>query len=190
MTEARIQQQFFESADLFYQAAEQLTRPLAAAAQMAVLTMTGGGRLFLAGAGLAQLDAQWAAQLLLHRFEQDRPALCAQLLSAQLGELQGVVAFARQLQALAHPGDLLIWIDPQGEPGVAELVQAARAQDIGIVALCGPQDTALRACLADTDLLIRVNHARWPRVSETHRLALHALCDAIDAQLLGLDAGA
>ena len=36
MIEQRIQQQFFESADLLYQAAEQLARPLAMAAQMVV----------------------------------------------------------------------------------------------------------------------------------------------------------
>jgi len=190
MLEARIQHQFFESADLLYQAAEQLTRPLAAAAQVAVHTVTGGGRIFLAGAGPAHLDAQWTAQLLMARFEQDRPGLCAQALLAQVGELQGLAAFTRQLQALAHPGDLLIWIDPAGEPEVAQLMAVARAQDLGVIALCGAQDAALRAVLSDTDLLIRVAHPRWPRVSETHRLALHALCDAVDAQLLGLDAGA
>lgn len=190
MLEARIQQQFFESADLLYQAAEQLTRPLAAAAQMAVLAVSGGGRLILAGAGLAQLDAQWAAQLLLERFEQDRPGLSALALQPQLGALSGIAALARQLQSLGHPGDLLLWIDPQGEPAAAELIAAAHGLDMSVVALAGTNDAALRAALRDTDLLIRVAHPRWPRVSETHRLALHALCDGIDAHLLGLDTGA
>ncbi|MBB5204669.1 D-sedoheptulose 7-phosphate isomerase [Inhella inkyongensis] len=188
MLEARIQQQFFESADLFYQAAEQLTRPLASAAQLAMLAVTNGGRLFLAGAGLAQLDAQWAAQLLMDRFEQDRPGLSALALAPQLGAQGGVPALARQLQSLGHPGDLLIWIDPQAEADASPLIEAAHGQDVAVVALCGAQDQSLRTLLRDTDLLIRVNHPRWPRVSETHRLALHALCDAIDAQLLGLEA--
>lgn len=189
MTEARIQAQFFESADWFYQAAEQLTRPLAAAAQMAVGTLTSGARLWVAGSGLAHGDAQWWSQLLLNRFEQDRPPLCAQALQAQLGELHGISAFVRQIQALAHPGDLLVWIDPQGDTEASALIEAAHQQDVAVVALCGPQDATLKATLADTDLLIRAAHPRWPRVTETHRLALHALCDAIDAQLLGLDAG-
>ncbi|MBH9551387.1 SIS domain-containing protein [Inhella gelatinilytica] len=190
MTEARIQAQFFESADWFYQAAEQLTRPLAAAAQMAVGTLTSGARLWVAGSGLAQGDAQWWSQLLLNRFEQDRPPLCAQTLQAELGDLHGVPALVRQVQALAHPGDLLVWIDPLGDAQAGLLVEAAHQQDVAVVALCGNQDAHLRAVMTETDLLIRVAHPRWPRVTETHRLALHALCDAIDVQLLGLDAGA
>ena len=49
MIEQRIQQQFFESADLLYQAAEQLARPLAMAAQMVVDAITGGNRILCAG---------------------------------------------------------------------------------------------------------------------------------------------
>ena len=61
MIEQRIQQQFFESADLLYQAAEQLARPLAMAAQMVVDAITGGNRILCAGQGLASMDADYLA---------------------------------------------------------------------------------------------------------------------------------
>ena len=72
MTEQRIQQQFFESADLLYQAAEQLARPLAMAGQMVVEAITGGNRILCAGHGLASMEADYLAARLAGRFEQER----------------------------------------------------------------------------------------------------------------------
>lgn len=191
MLEARIQHQFFESADLLNKAAEQLTRPLAAAAQLAVGCLTSGGRLLCAGAGLSQLDAQAFAQLLQHQFEQERPGLAALVLPPQLGALSGGAAQLRQLQVLAHPGDVLLWLDPQGQGNAqgegAALAQAARAQDVAVIAFCGTDAAALKAALTDTDVLVPLGAHRLPHLLETQRTALHALCDAIDAQLLGLE---
>ena len=44
-----------------------------------------------------------------------------------------------------------------------------------------------RGLLQDTDIQIRVSHAREPRVIEAQRVLLHALVDAVDVQLLGSD---
>ena len=49
MLEQRIQQQFFESADLQYQAAEQLARPIAEAAAALLAALTGGGKVLVGG---------------------------------------------------------------------------------------------------------------------------------------------
>ena len=76
MLETRLQQQFFESADLLYQAAESLTKPLASAAQMMLASVTAGSRLLVAGSGLAQADAQLVAALLT--------ALCVAYVARQL----------------------------------------------------------------------------------------------------------
>jgi D-sedoheptulose 7-phosphate isomerase len=187
MLENRIQAQFFESADLLYQAAEQITKPLSTAAQMMVASVTAGSRLLCAGTGLAQTDAAQLAALLTSQFEQDRPGLAALLLSPQIGALSGMAALTRQVQTLGHPGDLLIWLDPEGEPEANALIAAARAQDMAVVAICGPEDGVLRAALSDTDVLVKLAPTRLSRRLEIQRVALHALCDAIDAQLLGLE---
>jgi D-sedoheptulose 7-phosphate isomerase len=39
--------------------------------------------------------------------------------------------------------------------------------------------------LAETDVLIAVPHERASRVLEAQLLVLHALCDAVDVQLMG-----
>lgn len=187
MLETRLQQQFFESADLLYQAAEPLTKTLSTAAQMLLASVTGGARLWVAGAGLAQSDAQLTAALLASQLEQDRPGLAAVALAPQLGSLSGMAALSRQVQALGHPGDLLLLLDPDNDPEAGALVLAAQGQDMAIVALCGPDDAPLRERLSDTDVLIRLAAPRLPRRLEMQRVVLHALCDALDAQLLGLE---
>ncbi|MFS2055270.1 hypothetical protein ACEN8K_41500, partial [Variovorax sp. CT11-76] len=39
--------------------------------------------------------------------------------------------------------------------------------------------------LRETDVQISVPHERGARIHEIHLLALHCLCDGVDAQLLG-----
>ncbi len=187
MLETRLQQQFFESADLLYQAADSLTKPLAHAAQMMLASVTGGSRLLVAGTGLAQADAQLVAALLTGRFEQDRPGLAALMLQPQLGNLHAMPALVRQVQTLGHPGDLLLWLDVEADPAAPELVAAARAQDMTVVAISSADSAALRQALLETDLLVPLPAARLPRRLTSLRVALLALCDALDAQLLGLE---
>lgn len=188
MLEQRIQQQFFESADLLYQAAESLARPVAVAAQMLVEGITSGGRVLCSGLGLSQLDARYLAALLVGRFEQERPGLAALALDAlaNAGTGDASAALARQIHTLGHPGDLLLLFESQAcDAGHAALITAAHAQDMSVIALTGNQDEALRALLLDTDVQIRVPQSRSARVAEAHRLLAHCLCDAVDLQLLG-----
>ena len=51
MLEQRIQQQFFESADLKYQSAEVLSRPIADAVGALVGCITAGGKVLVCGGG-------------------------------------------------------------------------------------------------------------------------------------------
>ena len=41
------------------------------------------------------------------------------------------------------------------------------------------------AALRETDVHIGVPHERLARIQEVHLLALHCICDGVDAQLLG-----
>lgn len=193
MLEQRIQQQFFESADLKYQAAEALGRPIADAARALVAGLTAGGRLFVAGLGASACLAQLLAGELLGRFEHDRPGLAAIALGADgtllsvLGAAGGLdAALARQLATLGQSGDMLLLIDPDGDPpGLRAAVQAAQGKDMTVIALTGRSGGALAAALGETDVLVAVPHERRARVLEAHLLVLHCLCDAIDVQLLG-----
>lgn len=193
MLEQRIQQHFFESADLQYQAADLLARPIAEAAQAVVSGLTAGGRLYVAGFGPAAGLAQLMASQLLGRFERDRPGLAALALGtdgaalaalAAAGDLDAVLA--RQVQTLGQPGDLLLLIDPDGDRlGLHAVAQAAQGKEMTVIALTGRQGSMLREALGETDVVISVPHDRRARVLETQLLVLHCLCDTIDLQLLG-----
>jgi len=177
MLEQRIQQQFFESADLQYQAAEQLSRPLAQAAAALHGIITGGGKVVVHGCGQAAALAAHMAALLVGRFERERPPLAA----LSTGGAQGLA----QLRALGHPGDALLLLEG-GDTGAAlEAVVAAHAKDMTVVALVGHGEGPLREQLGEADVLIGVPHERAVRVLETQLTALHCLCDAIDFQLMG-----
>jgi D-sedoheptulose 7-phosphate isomerase len=187
MLEQRIQTQFFESADLLYQAAEQLSRPISNAAQMLIDGITGGGRVLCCGLGLSALDASYMAALLVGRFEQDRPGLAAWSLDALVHGFTPDAALARQVQTQGHPGDLLLIYESQqaSRADWAAVLEAAHAQDMNVIALTGSQDEEFRPLLLDTDVQIRVQHSRPARVAEAQRLLSHCLCDALDLQLLG-----
>lgn len=195
MLEARIQQQFFESADLIYQVADGVTRPVAEASQAIVGCLTAGGRLLACGHGGGQLLAQWFASALMLRFERERPPLAALALGPGLAqplvlpaELDAEPTLALQLRALGQPGDLLLACCAAGDdPAMLAAVREAHAKDMSVVLLSGAttEAAALPALLGETDVWIAVPHERLARVHELHLLVLHALCDAIDLQLLG-----
>jgi len=185
MLEPRIQQQFFESADLHYQAAEVLGRPIEQAAAALVAVLTGGGKLLVAGPGPCASLAALAAGALLGGFERERPGLAAIALAVEGADGAGT-PLARQVDTLGQPGDLLLLIDTDGQhPALLAALAAAQAKDMTVIALTGRQGGALRAALGETDVLVAVPHERRARVLETQLLVLHCLCDAIDLQLLG-----
>lgn len=191
MLEQRIQQQFFESADLHYQAAEVLARPIHQAVQALEAGLTAGGRLLVAGHGPAGLLAPLMVQALVAGFERNRPGLGAVALgtdAALAAALDGGLAalLARQVETLGQPGDLLLLIDADGNaPALLAAAAAAQGKDMTVIALTGPGGGALAATLAESDVLVAVPHVRRARVLETQMLVLHCLCDAIDLQLLG-----
>lgn len=193
MLEQRIQQQFFDAADLKYRSAESLTRPVAEASQAIVGVLTAGGKLLVCGLGTAAPLASLLAARLMGRFERERPGLAVIALGADamasspLAIAGGVPAvLARQVSTLGLPGDLLLLLDVDGEHDAASAaVTAAHAKDMAVIALVGANAAALQPVLGETDAAIAVPHERGARVLEMHLLILHCLCDAIDLQLLG-----
>lgn len=193
MLEQRIQQQFFDSADLKNQSAETLSRPIANAVSAVLGCITAGGKLLLCGQGAAMGNAQQFAAQFVGRFERERPGLAAVVLgsdaavfSALLDDSNPAQALAKQVQALGAPGDLLLMLSASGDsPAQLAALQVAHQKEMTVVALTGRTAGALAAQLAETDVLVAVPHDRAARIHEVHMLALHCICDAVDVQLLG-----
>ena len=175
MVEQRIQQQFFESADLQYKAADLLGRPVAEATAALLAAITGGGKIMVCGSGAGSALAPHLARLFAGRFERERPPLAALALGFEA---------VQQVRALGLPGDVLLYID-DGEGHSSRVISAAQAKDMTIVVLAGRGAQAFGELLAETYVLIAVPHERAARVAELQMLVLHCLCDAVDFQLMG-----
>ena len=193
MLEQRIQQQFFDSADLKYAAAEPLSKTIAEAVEAVLGSITAGGKVLACGNGGSAADAQHFAAELVGRFERERPGLAAIALTTDSSILTAIgndydfaSIYSKQVQAIGQPGDVLIAISTSGNSAnVLAAVEAAHAKDMTVVALTGRTGGRLSALLTDTDVHIAVPHDRTARIQEVHLLALHCLCDAVDFQLLG-----
>ena len=193
MLEQRIQQQFFDSADLKYAAAEHLTRPVADASHALIGAITSGAKVLVCGNGAGAGIAQHLAAQLVGRFERERPGLAALCLAADatmltaLGRDDGFEQlFAKQVLALGHPGDVLVVLSEDGQqPNLLAAVEAAHDKEMSVIALTGRAGGAMASALHDTDMHICVPHDRPARVPELHLLVVHCLCEAVDLQLLG-----
>lgn len=193
MLEQRIQQHFIESADLKYQAAPLLSKPIADAVQALLACVTSGGKVLICGNGGSAADAQHFAAEFVGRFERERPELAAIALTTDSSILTAVgndygfsVIFSRQVRALGQAGDVLIAITTSGNSdNVLKAIEAAHERDMVIIGLSGRGGGKMTRALRDTDVHICVPHDRTARVQEVHLLTLHCLCDAVDDLLLG-----
>lgn len=179
MLEQRIQQQFFEGADLKYQSAEPLGRIVAEASQTLLHSITAGGKVLTCGSGFGAPLATHLASVLMGRFERERPPLAALALPAD-------AALPAAVQALGAPGDVLLIVDAGGpHDAVFAAAEAAGAGELSRVVLTDATGARWRGRLTDTDVRISVPHDRPARIMELQLLVLHGLCDALDLQLLG-----
>ena len=193
MLEQRIEQQFIDSADLKYQAAQVLSKPIAAAVQALLACVTSGGKVLACGNGGSAADAQHFAAEFVGRFERERPELGAIALTTDSSIITAVAndysyeqIFAKQVRALGQSGDVLLAITTSGSsPNVLAAIQAAHERDMTVVALTGKGGGKMSQALRETDVHICVPHDRTARIQEVHLLAIHCICDGVDAQLLG-----
>lgn len=189
MLDLRIQQHFIDSADLHYQVAEGLAKPVEAAVQAVLACVTGGGKVLTGGLGPSAALAQYLASLLVGGFERERPGLAAMALSSDAltaTSWPDGQALARQVRALGHTGDVLVLISADGsEPVLIEAVQAAHEREMVVLGVTGRQGGALARQMRETDVHVCVPHERVARIREVQHLVLHCLCDGIDTQLLG-----
>ena len=181
MLEPRIQQQFFEAADLQNLAASLLARTVAQAAETLWGCVTNGAKLMVAGCDVGGALASVMGAAFAGRFERERPPLPALTLRDDAG-----ATLAQQVMALGQPGDVFMALDTGGrcEP-LLEAAHAAHDKDMTLIVLTGADAGPWRGTLLDTDVHIAVPHERAARVAETQLLVLHSLCDAVDLQLMG-----
>src|SRR5256712_12924162 len=145
MTPDRLREGLGALAALATRVASEQAEVVAAIADRYETVLRRGGTLFFAGNGGSAADAQHVATEYVVRFESTRPALRAvalttdsSLLTAAANDMGFDSVFARQVEALARSGDLLVLHSTSGEsPNVVRAAQAARARGVEVVAFLG-----------------------------------------------------
>lgn len=159
----------------------------AAAAQL-VSALAGGGKVLLLGNGGSAADAQHVAAELVGRFGREGAPLPAVALTVDTSILTAVgndygfdQVFARQVQALARPGDVVFALSTSGDsPNVLAGATAARDAGVAVVGLTGANGGALAALC---DVAVCVPSSNSARIQEAHIAICHALCEVVDSEL-------
>lgn len=161
---------------------------LAAAAEVAIACLEGGGTVYLCGNGGSAADAQHLAAELAGRYLLDRPALAAVALSTNSSSLTAIgndygfdQVFSRQLEGLGVPGDVLIAITTSGgSANVLRAVETAHHLGMTVIGMTGAKGVRFaRLC----DVALVSPSPSTPRIQEGHITLGHALCELIERGL-------
>jgi len=177
-----------ELAALASTVARDLGPELARAHEMVRETVSRRGKLLFCGNGGSAADAQHLATEYVVRYVRDRAAYPAialttdtSLITAAGNDFGFDSIFARQVEALAGPGDLLIIHSTSGEsPNVLRAAEAARAKGVRVLAFSARDGGKLRS-LADHSVVIPTQ--RTDRAQELHLCIEHLICDLVEREL-------
>jgi len=173
------------------EANDKLNADITAAIEVMVSALKNGSKILSCGNGGSAADAQHFAAELVCRFERERPALAAIALTVDTSAITAISndyhfdeIFARQIDALANSGDILLAISTSGfSPNVVRAIEQAHEKKMIVVALTGRDGGKIAKILTDNDIEIRVASESTARIQEVHLLTIHCLCDQIDESL-------
>ena len=183
--EAHVAASLREGADLRLKVAANCGRQIVEAALLISDCLAAGGKLLLFGNGGSAADAQHLAAEFVGRFVVERAGLAAIALTTDSSILTAVAndygferVFARQIEALALPGDVAIGISTSGNSAnvLAAMKQAAN-QNLKTIGLSG-QDGGLLARASNVS--VTVPAANTARIQECHIAIGHIWCELVE----------
>jgi len=145
-----------------------------------------GRKLLFAGNGGSSMDAGHLAAELSGRFRREGPAIRAASLADSVAGLTAIAndfdfseVFARQVDALASAGDVLVLLTTSGRsPNILRAAEVGKDRGVTVVSLTGASPSK--------DLVDRSDHVlRFPstvteRVQELMMVVGHGLCDFLE----------
>jgi len=189
----QIKSHFGENLETMARSAEVLPDAIAKAARIMAACLILERKILCCGNGGSACDAEHFAGELLNRLEQERPALPAVALSANMAAITAIAndynysdIFAKQIHALGKQRDVLLVISPSGDSAnILRAVEVAHEKQMSVISLTGSKGGKLALLLNENDIEIRVPATRTIRIQEVHGFVIHCLCDLVDQQLFG-----
>lgn len=149
-----------------------------------------GNAVYFAGNGGSAADAQHLAAEFSGRFYKDRKALPSDALHCNSSYLTAVandysfdVIYARLLEGLAKPGDVLVGISTSGNSGnIVKAFEMAKTIGVTTIGFTGQNGGKLKSL---GDYLINVPSNTTPRIQESHILVGHIICELVEINIFG-----
>lgn len=180
---------FEEGARVFLQCADMLPPAIVQAAASMVKCFRKGGKILICGNGGSAAEAQHLSAELIGRFEvahrKGLPAIAlttdTSVLTAWANDFGYEEVFARQVEALGTPDDLLICFSTSGDSeNIIRAMQTALAKGMTCIAITGKGGGEM-SYYAHINIVVPSRNTQ--RVQEVHLNILHTLCSLVERQL-------
>jgi len=160
--------------------------------QITATALQNGRMLLVAGNGGSAADAQHLVAEFVARLTVDRPALRAIALTTDTSILTAIgndygfdYGFARQIEALAQPGDIFLGISTSGNSkNIIRALHEARKRDLITIGFTGNGGGAMRD-LCDHNIIIP--SATTMNIQESHLALEHIFCMLVERFTFGVD---
>jgi D-sedoheptulose 7-phosphate isomerase len=188
MSSKLIRAAFEEHVSVFTRVQNELSDEILLAADILSTALLGRNKVLFCGNGGSAADCQHLAAELVGRFVNDRIPLPAIALTTDTSSITAIAndyhfddIFARQVQALAREGDVLIGISTSGNSAnVIKAIQAANELGVKTIGMAGRDGGLLRSVC---DQPIVVPSETTARIQEVHIFIGHMLCALIEAKM-------
>jgi D-inositol-3-phosphate glycosyltransferase len=186
---AAIERRFDDGIAALEESKRLLPAALLRASQEIAGGLAAGGKLLICGNGGSAAESQHLAAELVGRFKRpDRAGLPAIALTADTAVLTAWAndarfdeVYARQVDALGRPGDVLVALSTTGRSrNLVRAIEAARERGMRSVAFLGRDGGQCRK-VSDVPVVVPVNDTQ--RIQEVQLLALHTLCELVEERL-------
>lgn len=187
MTEPRFAQHLQEAAIVLARvlADEAFLAQAAKAGDLLVEAFKAGNKVISCGNGGSHCDAMHFAEELSGRYRENRPALPALAISDPshitcVGNDYGFDRiFARGIEALGQPGDVLLGISTSGNSAnILAAIEVAKARHMQVIVLTGKDGGKMQG-LADAQIVVP-HFGYADRIQEIHIKIIHALIDHVE----------
>ncbi|HEX5551632.1 MAG TPA: D-sedoheptulose 7-phosphate isomerase [Chitinophagaceae bacterium] len=147
-----------------------------------------GGKVLFCGNGGSAADAQHLAAEFSGRFYKNRPPLYAEALHCNTSYLTAVAndfsfadVYARMVEAMGRPGDILIALSTSGNSeNVLRAIVQAKKKEMITVGLTGESGGRMKDLC---HYLIDVPSGDTPRIQEAHIMTGHIICEQVETDL-------
>lgn len=171
---------------------DDLVEPMERAVEVCNSALLGEHKILCCGNGPGAAVAQLFSVGLVHRFEQERPALPALSLGGDgatitaIGSLSSNEIYSRQVRAIGQAGDVLLAVAAGENNGsLIQAIRAAHEREMLVVLLSGGDCKDVSSLILPEDIEIHVNSSSAPRIIEMQTMIVHGLCKLIDHSLFG-----